>query len=70
MTAARPQKIWPCLLAVTVLLGAAQTVRAERLTAPLEAAIHVKALGYDRALKRRSSRSVTIVILYDADSTI
>ena len=70
MTAARPQKIWLCLLAVAVLLGAAgTTARADRLMAPLEAAIHVKALGYDRALKKRSSRSVTIVILYDADST-
>lgn len=68
MPAARTHRIWPYLLVAAAILSAADTARAERLVAPLEAAIHVKALGYDRSLKRRSSRSVTIVILYDADS--
>ena len=69
MTAPRPEKTWLRLIVATVLLGVAGTARADRLVAPLEAAIHVKALGSDRALKKRSSRSVTIVILYDADSS-
>jgi ABC-type uncharacterized transport system substrate-binding protein len=69
MPAARPHRFWPTLLVVAALLSAADTARGDRLVAPLEAAIHVKALGYDRALKKRSGRAVSIVILYDADSS-
>jgi hypothetical protein len=69
MPAARPHRIWPLVLVAAVLAGAAGTARAERLVAPLEAAIHIKALGYDRALRKRSNRAVVIVILYDADSS-
>lgn len=42
--------------------------RAERLSAPLEAAIHLRALGYDRALKQRAGDSAVIALLYDASS--
>lgn len=41
---------------------------AERLSAPLEAAIHLRALGYDRALTKRIGDSVVIALLYDPAS--
>ncbi len=44
-------------------------VQAERLSAPLEAAIHLRALGYDRALKERVGNSVVIALLYDPGSS-
>lgn len=55
------------VLGMAVLLGAAPA-QAQRLSAPLEAAIHLRALGYDRALKQRVSNSVVIALLYDASS--
>lgn len=61
------------LRSVAVVLGIAAfisstPVQAERLSAPLEAAIHLRALGYDRALKRKAGDSVVIAILYDPSS--
>lgn len=54
-------------LGIVVLLVSAPA-RAERLSAPLEAAIHLRALGYDRALKQRIGNAVVIAVLYDASS--
>jgi hypothetical protein len=47
------------------LVSMSRPAHAERVSAPLEAAIHLKALGYDRALKQRAGESVVIAILYD-----
>jgi hypothetical protein len=54
-------------LSIAVLCVSAP-VRAERMSAPLEAAIHLRALSYDRALKKRAGDSVVIAILYDPAS--
>jgi hypothetical protein len=50
------------------VLVVAQPARAERLAGPLEAAIHLRALGYDRALKDRAGDTALIAILYDPGS--
>ena len=55
------------VLGLLVLFMAAPA-RAERLSAPLEAAIHLRALGYDRALKKRAGSSAVIALLYDPGS--
>jgi hypothetical protein len=60
---------------VAVALGVvaflfAMPARAEKLSAPLEAAIHLRALGYDRALKKRAGDTVVIAILYDPSSEL
>jgi hypothetical protein len=47
---------------------AAKPARAERLAGPLEAAIQLRALGYDRALKSRAGDTAVIAILYDPGS--
>jgi hypothetical protein len=61
------------LRGVAVALGIAAFLisapaRAERLSAPLEAAIHLRVLGYDRALKQRAGDSAVIALLYDSSS--
>ncbi len=53
------------LLLGIAVLGVSPAVRAERLAAPLEAAIHLRALGYDRALPDRAGGTVLIAVLYD-----
>lgn len=63
------------LRGVAVALGLvaflfAVPAQAERLSAPLEAAIHLRALGYDRALKKRAGETVVIAILYDPSSEL
>jgi hypothetical protein len=50
-----------------LFVGAAQ---AERLPAAHEAAIHLKVLGYDRALPRRAGGRVHIVVLFDPSSSL
>ncbi len=55
-------------LGIAAFLFSAPSARAERLSAPLEAAIHLRVLGYDRALKQRSGDSAVIALLYDASS--
>ena len=61
------------LRALAIVLGicalfASSPARADRLSAPLEAAIHLRALGYDRALRQRAGDTVVIAILYDPSS--
>jgi ABC-type uncharacterized transport system substrate-binding protein len=55
------------VVALAAFLAAAPA-RAERLSAPLEAAIHLRALTYDRALKQRAGTSAVIALLYDPSS--
>lgn len=63
----------PVLRILAIVLGifaflASAPARADRLSAPLEAAIHLRALGYDRALHQRAGDTVTIAVLYDPSS--
>lgn len=56
---------------VVLSIGAllvATPAQAERVSPPLEAAIHLRALGYDRALKTRAGSSVVIAVLVDPTS--
>jgi hypothetical protein len=55
------------LLGLAVLI-ASPAARAQRLSAPLEAAIHLRALGYDRALHQRAGDTAVIAILYNPSS--
>jgi hypothetical protein len=61
------------LRSIALVLGMAAWLvstpaQAERLSAPLEAAIHLRALGYDRALTKRIGDNVVIALLYDPSS--
>jgi hypothetical protein len=60
-------RILAIVLGISALL-ASTPARADRLSAPLEAAIHLRALGYDRALRQRAGDTVTIAVLYDPSS--